>query len=146
MCLLGVITEHDQPRDALAHPGRACCCVLLSGSCQSHQNALRWCWKRLLPHGCSLMEPVLLCSPMPLGSISPANAVLRGVRISWCLLHLLIPSLGRCWWLRRPRPTEMGAGLVQRGGEESCESALLVLGNHARQSSCLFIFSCPVSP
>lgn len=52
-----------------------------------------------------------------------------------------------CWegagWLRGPCPTGMGAALVRREREKACKPSLLVLGNCAKQSSCLFIFFLP---
>lgn len=91
---------------ALGCPGPPGCVywgVLLTGARQLRQDALRWCWKRLSSHGCSLMEPALPRSPVPLGSGAPANAVLRGawglrgVGVSWCLLHLPSPPWDQHW-------------------------------------------------
>ena len=72
------------------------------------------------------MEPALPRSPVPLGSGSPANAVLRaalglrGVGVSWLLLHLPFPSLGGCWLALQPLSHSDGAALVLREGVKAC--------------------------
>lgn len=97
-------------------PGRARWGVLLSGARPPHQDALRWLWKRLSPHGCSLMEPASLQSPVPLGSGSPANAALRGARglrgvgVRRRLLRRPVPSLGGGVLVGSAAPVPRGRG------------------------------------
>ena len=140
---LSPCTARASPGKPRSPPGNACWGILLSGARQPHQDALDWRWKRLSPHECSLMEPALPCSPVPLGSGSPANAALRGVGVSWCLLHLPFPLLGRCWLAPRPLSHGDGSSTGAEGRGESLQALLAGPGKLCKTKRLLIYFFLP---
>lgn len=122
----------------LPRPGRACWGALLPGARQAHQDALQWlCTGLFLPHGCSLMEPLLLLllSPAPLGSqLMEHRGWGEGARLSGISFPSPCPHRGGDAWQL----------LCQGHSEKSFKPSWL--GLRWGQNKVLFGFSCPSLP